>query len=104
MAITKDKKRHIVAKLEDALKGATSVAFVRFNKLNVADTTAMRRALKQNGVGYMVAKKTLIRLALGDRFAGTMPELPGEIALAYSDGDATLPARGIYEHGKKFKG
>lgn len=105
MAITKDKKREIIAKIEDALKNATSAVFVRFNKLNVADTANMRRTLKKEGVGYYVAKKTLMRLALEKRgFAGTLPELPGEIALVWGEGDATVPARGIYEHVRKLKG
>src|SRR4051812_3530344 len=105
MAITKDKKREILAKVEDALTGATSAVFVRFNKLNVADTSAMRRALKKDGVGYYVAKKTLMRRVLEGRgVEGTLPELPGEVALAWGKEDATAPARGIYEFVKKSKG
>lgn len=105
MAITKAKKVDIVAKLEEALKDAVSVAFVGFKKLTVADTTAMRRALKQEGVGYYVAKKSLIRRVLtGMGYEGSIPELPGEIAIAWSQADATAPARGIYEHGKKHEG
>jgi large subunit ribosomal protein L10 len=35
-------------------------------------------------------------------FEGTMPELPGEIAVAYG-ADAIAPARGVYEFEKKNK-
>lgn len=105
MAITKDKKRDIVAKLKDALKDAVSVVFVRFNKLSVADATAMRKALSGEGVGYYVAKKTLIKRALTEqKFAGEIPELEGEIAIAWSKADATAPARLVYQYGKKLKG
>ncbi len=105
MAITKDKKRDILAKVEAALKDATSAVFVRFNKLNVRDTSLMRRALKKEGVGYYVAKKTLIRRALTSRgVEGTLPELPGEIALVWGNEDATAPARGVHEFAKKSKG
>lgn len=104
MAITKAKKADIVAKLTDALSKATSVVFVKFGKLSVADTSAMRKTLKEGGTQYMVAKKTLIRRALADRgYTGTLPELPGEIAIAWNADDATAPARGIWEHGKKHK-
>lgn len=104
MAITKAKKQDIVATLADAFKSATSVVFVKFNKLSVADTSAMRKALKAGGTKYYVAKKTLMRRALADLgVAGDLPELPGEIAIAWSETDATAPARGIYEHGKKHK-
>jgi large subunit ribosomal protein L10 len=104
MAITKAKKTDIVAKLSDAFTKATSVVFVKFGKLSVADTSAMRKALKADGTQYVVAKKTLIRRALADKgYEGTLPELPGEIAIAWSADDATAPARGIWEHGKKHK-
>ncbi len=105
MAITKDKKRDIVAKLETALKDATSVVFVHFNKLSVADTSAVRRELKKEGVGYYVAKKTLIRRALDTLgYTGSIPELGGEIAVAWTTADATAPARAIHTHAKKYKG
>lgn len=105
MAITKDKKREIVAKLSEALTKATSAVFVRFHKLTVADTTAMRRALKKEGIGYYVAKKTLLARALGERgIEGQSPVLEGEIALAWGEGDPTSPARRIHEFAKKFKG
>ena len=104
MAITKAKKEEVVAKVTDALQSAVSVVFVRFKGLSVADTSAMRRALKEQGVGYYVAKKTLMRRALASRgYTGTLPELPGEIAIAWSDGDATAAAREIYEQGRKHK-
>jgi large subunit ribosomal protein L10 len=105
MAITKAKKGEVVAKISDVIKEATSVVFVHFKGLSVEDTSAMRRELKKDGVGYLVAKKTLIRHALADKgYKGTLPELPGEIALAWSTADATIAARDIYEHGKKHKG
>ena len=104
MAITKTKKQEVVARIKDALSSAVSVVFVHFKGLSVADTSAMRRTLREEGVGYYVAKKTLIRRVLSESgYTGTMPELPGEIALAWSNADATAPARDIYEHGKKHK-
>ena len=105
MAITKAKKQNIVAKVSDALRNAVSVVFVRFSGLSVADTSAMRKNLKNDGIGYYVAKKTLIRRALRDKgYAGEIPELPGEIAIVWSDTDTIAAARSIHEHGKKYKG
>lgn len=104
MAITKDKKQDVIGKVSEALKDASSVVFVHFKGLNVSDTSAMRKALKQEGIGYYVAKKTLLKRALEEKgYAGTLPELSGEIAIAWSADDATAPARAIYEHGKKHK-
>lgn len=105
MAITKDKKREILAKLNGALSEAKSIAFVGFHKLTVADASAVRKGLKAAGVNYFVAKKTLIKLALKERgYTGELPELPGEIAIAWTTDDVTAPARGVYEFGKKLKG
>ncbi len=105
MAITKDKKVDIVAKVESALANAVSIVFVTFKGLSVADTSAMRKKLKAEGVGYYVAKKTLVKRVLSEKgFDGELPEMPGELALAWSDSDETAAARGIYEAGKKHKG
>ncbi|MGE5541275.1 MAG: 50S ribosomal protein L10 [Bacillota bacterium] len=104
MAITKQKKQEITAKIADALKDAVSVAFVHFKGLSVADTSAMRKTLRENGVGYYVAKKTLIKRVLSEQgYTGNIPDMPGEIALVWSSADATAPARDIYEIGKKHK-
>ena len=105
MAITKDKKRAILAKLSDAFGEAVSVAFVGFTKLSVKDASALRKELTNDGVRYYVAKKTLIKKALADRgYTGTLPELPGEVAVAWTVADVTAPARGVYTFGKKLKG
>lgn len=105
MAITKAKKQDIVGKIEESLKNAVSVVFVRFNKISVADTSSMRKSLKGEDVGYYVAKKTLLkRVLLKMGYTGELPNLEGEVALAWSNEDATAPARGVYEHGKKLEG
>jgi large subunit ribosomal protein L10 len=104
MAITKVKKGEVVAKISDAVTDAASVVFVHFKGLSVEDTSAMRVELRKDGVGYMVAKKTLVRHALANKgYTGELAELPGEIAIAWSAEDPTLAARDIYEHGKKHK-
>lgn len=105
MAISKDKKRHIVTKLQDAFKEASSVTFVGFTKLTVKDASGLREKLRDADVRYYVAKKTLIRKALEmSGYAGEVPELPGEVAVAWTKSDVTAPARGVYEFGKKLKG
>ncbi|TSC73296.1 MAG: large subunit ribosomal protein L10 [Parcubacteria group bacterium Gr01-1014_48] len=76
---------------------------MRFTGLAVAETTAMRKGLREKGVGYRVAKKTLMKRVLSDRqFAGELPELAGEVAIAYGN-DALAPAREVYTFEKQFK-
>ena len=105
MAITKEKKGEIVAKLTGIFAKAPSAAFVQFGKLTVAQANILRRTLKEKGVGYYVAKKTLIRKALeGKQTTGEIPELKGEVAVAYAvnAGDTLAPAREVSVFTKKF--
>lgn len=109
MARTKEQKKEILEKLHSIMDKAQSLVFVNFHGLKVSDSTAMRRALKSEKVGFFVTKKTLTERALGEKkYAGVMPDLIGEFALAYSDtaevgGDLVAPARGVYEFQKKSK-
>ncbi len=101
MALTKQKKGTILRDIQEAVKSAQSIAFVNFHGLSVAAVSELRKGLRENGVGYKVAKKTLVRLALADAgIEGTLPDLPGEIAIAYGQ-DLLLPAKGVYDFGRK---
>ena len=103
MPITLDKKKELVASLEKALKGANSVVFVKFDKLKVADVNTLRRALQSQEVGYQVAKKTLLKRALGSHgIEGDLPEIPGQVAIAYS-ADLLAPAREVFGFQKSHK-
>lgn len=103
MAISKEKKIEIYNGINKAIKGAQSVVFINFHGLGVGDTTDLRRKLKGEGVNYYVAKKTLIKRALDEnKFEGNIPQLDGELALAYSD-DLTAPARGVFDFQKSHK-
>jgi large subunit ribosomal protein L10 len=102
MAITKAKKQDILAKLETVRDSSESIVFVHFKGLTVANTTTMRKDLREKGVSYFVAKKTLMKRAFGTTFTGEMPNLDGEIAVAYST-DAIAPAQNIKEFAEKFK-
>lgn len=103
MALSKNKKKEVIEKLEGAIKDAKSVVFVNFHGLKVEDTTQFRRKLRSEGVGFFVSKKTLTKRALDTKkYEGTMPELLGEVGIAYS-ADLIAPAREVYEFQKKFK-
>lgn len=102
MAINKDKKVQILKKLDGIRQTAESIVFVNFKGLSVTDTTAMRSKMRESGVGYFVAKKTLMKKAFDGAFEGELPELEGEIAVAYSE-DAISPAQNVKEFTGKFK-
>jgi large subunit ribosomal protein L10 len=102
MAITKAKKEEIIASLEKIKKDSDSIVFVHFSGLPVKDSTIMRTKMREQGVGFLVAKKTLMQRVFGTAFEGEMPVLDGEIAVAYS-ADAIAPAQNVKEFAGKFK-
>ena len=96
MAITKQKKVELVASMKERLADAKSIVFVNFKALPVSETKMLRRKLGADKVGYFVTKKTLAKRVLSELKAkGEMPELPGELAIAYGD-DLLAPARETY--------
>jgi len=103
MPLKKDQKKAITDKLVKNLSSADSAVFVQFGKLTVNADTEMRRALRENGVGYFVSKKTLLKRAFDEsKIDGTLPPLEGQIAIAYGE-DAILPAKSIAEFQVKLK-
>lgn len=100
MAISKQKKTEILTTLNVGMKDAETVVFVNFHKLPVKEITLLRKTLRESGVTYYVAKKTLVKRALDARkVTGTPPELAGELALAWST-DPIAPAKGVFEFAK----
>ena len=104
MALTKQKKAELLGGFEKITKDSGSIVFVYARGLSVADTTMLRNALHAAGASYKVVKKTLLKRALVSAgITGDMPEMGGEIAIAYS-ADLTAPAREVWNFAKKFEG
>lgn len=102
MPLTRAKKEELVEKLKGIANDSESIVFVNFKGLSVEKANQVRKQLRDEGVGYFVAKKTLIKRALdGADISDEMPSLDGEIAIAYSSSDFLAPAREIYKFQKK---
>ena len=101
--LQKSKKEEMIKDFEGAIKNSESIVFVNFHGLKVSDETSLRSSLRKEGVGYKVGRKTLLKRALTGKAKGEIPELGGEIAVAYS-ADATSSAREIYNFQKTHKG
>lgn len=102
MALQKAKKQEIVKELDKAVADSASVVFLNFRGLKVGDETKLRQDLRANGVGYKVSRKTLLKRALSGKAAGDLPEMNGEVALAYSK-DPIASAREVYNFQKTYK-
>lgn len=101
MARTKVQKKEIIEKLHSIVNEAKSLVFVNIHGLGVNDAVSMRKKLRSEGVGLFVAKKSLTGRVLADKkFSGEIPQMPGEIALAFGP-DSVAPAREVYQFQKK---
>lgn len=102
MALTKEKKKEIIANLKKVISDSKSVVFVNFNKLLVKEASEIRRALKKEDVNYLVVKKSLFGKVLDEaKVEGSAPKFTGELALVFGH-DQLAPAREIYEFQKKL--
>ena len=101
--LKKSKKVEIIKGLDKVISDSASVVFVNFHGMNVGDETVLRRDLRGKEVGYKVSRKTFLKRALTGKAEGEVPELSGEVAIAYSK-DTTSSPREIYNFQKTHKG
>ena len=98
-------KQAIVADLTDKLKNAAAGVLVDYKGITVAEDTALRHDLRQNGVEYAVVKNTLLRFAVNNCGMNELDDLlNGTTALAICHEDPVAPARVINDHAKKLNG
>jgi large subunit ribosomal protein L10 len=101
--LQKSKKEKIIKEMEQAIKESASLVFLNFHGLKVNDEIMLRRSLRAEGVNYKVGRKTLLARALQGKAEGVVPELGGEVAIAYSK-DAISAPREIHNFQKIHKG
>jgi large subunit ribosomal protein L10 len=103
MAINKAKKKEIVEKLEKSFSGAKSIVFLGVKGIKVNEQNKLRKTLREQGVGYTIAKKTLVGRALDTaKLEGVRPDFLAELAVAYSE-DNLATHREISDFQKKNK-
>ncbi|MFG6358194.1 MAG: 50S ribosomal protein L10 [Acetatifactor sp.] len=95
-------KQPIVEEISAGIKDAQSVVLVDYRGLTVEQDTELRKNLREAGVVYKVYKNTMMNFAFKDTaYEGLAPYLNGPSAMAYSNTDATAPARVLAEFAKK---
>jgi large subunit ribosomal protein L10 len=96
-------KQAVVAALTEQLKNAASGVLVDYKGITVAEDTALRVELRQNGVQYGVVKNTLVRFAMNNVGLNELDDvLNGTTSLATSDGDPIAPMRVVNKYAKKL--
>ena len=94
MAITKEKKQAVVAKVASALEHANLVVLARYTGLSVANMQQLRREARESDVTLTVAKNRLVKIALAQaKITLSDPGvLIGQLALALGP-DEVAPAQ-----------
>jgi large subunit ribosomal protein L10 len=99
--MNRSEKERIVAEVADRASRATAMYLADFTGVTVEEETELRREFRKAGIEYRVVKNTLAKKAL-ERVTGydrVYDKLAGPTGIAFSYGDAVVPAKII----KKFK-
>ena len=98
-----ESKKAVVASLSGKIKEASSVVFVDYKGITVAQDTELRKQFREAGVEYSVVKNTLTNFAAKDAGYDFAEVLNGTTAMASTTGDPIAPARIVCEFAKKNK-
>lgn len=93
-ALVLAKKQQQVAELKEKIAASVTGVIVDYKGITVADDTALRKELRENGVEYFVVKNTILSRAVeGTELEGIKSVLEGTTAIALSKEDYTAAAR-----------
>lgn len=106
MPLNKEQKTEILNGLIADMKNAKAVVFSQFRNLSVADQEVLRAQMREQGVVYKVAKKTLVRLAAKEIGIEDISKdaMEGPVAVAFSMEDELAAAKLIHNFSKKHEG
>ena len=98
-----ESKKAVVDALSGKIKEASSVVFVDYKGITVAQDTELRKQFREAGVDYAVVKNTLTNFAAKNAGYDFSEVLNGTTAMASTTGDPIAPARIVCEFAKKNK-
>ena len=98
-----ESKKAVVESLTGKIQEATSVVFVDYKGITVAQDTELRKQFREAGVDYTVVKNTLTNFATKNAGYDFSKVLNGTTAMASTTGDPIAPARVVCEFVKKNK-
>ena len=100
-----EQKKQVVADLAELIKASASGVVVNYQGITVENDTALRKALREAGVKYVVMKNTLTGRACDECGYGDMKQyLNGMTAIAISSPeDPIAPAKILKEYSDKIE-
>ena len=103
MSANFEAKKLVVEEITEKIKASKSVVLVDYNKLIVAEVSALRNKCKQANCEYKVYKNTLVRKALNDLgFKDFDSDLNGPTAVAFG-ADETSAAKLMVAAAKDYE-
>ena len=92
-------KKQQVEDIKAKITSAQSLVIIDYMGLTVAEDTAFRKELRDNGVDYAVLKNRLVKIAFNELGYTEFDEaLNGPTAVAFSSTDAVAPAKFIVKN------
>lgn len=105
MPKTRSQKKTILKDLNDKIDQSKAIYFAKFNAFGVKDNEDLRKELKKEKGEYLVAKKTLLKLALeNNKIEIVNPrDFDGQVATIFGYEDQVMPAKVIDKFKEKVK-
>ena len=97
-------KQQLVADLAEQIKNSTAGVIVNYQGITVENDTAMRKALREAGVKYVVMKNTMTGRACDMVGYGEIKQyLNGMTAIAISENDPVAAAKVLKQYAEKVE-
>ena len=102
MALTKDKKKKVIEKIEKSIDDQKIMLFVGIAKLKTKDLFGLKKDLREKGNTLSVVKKTLFKIASKNKGLSIDPKgLNGEMAVVFGNQDEISAAKAIDKFSKE---
>ncbi len=101
MAKTKQQKEEVIKILADNIKNSKSVIFANFQGLKVKESDELRQKCREQNIGILASKKTLVQKALAE--AGLEVDagsFAGGVAAFFGGDDEVAPAQLVSKFAK----
>lgn len=96
MAISKDKKKSLVADLTELLESSKMTVFAKYQGLTVKELQDLRKEARETGVKIKIVKNRLVKVAMNEIAVYKDTDttgLTGQLLYATSDSDEVAPAK-----------
>lgn len=99
--LTKQQKKELVKELTQKANDAKSIIFVDYKGLKVKDIDEIKKSLREAKVEYLVARKTLLEIALKETgVTMDVRGMDGQVAAAFSYEDEVVASKTLDKFAK----